>query len=90
MFLDACLRGLGQVCGEITKLNTTPTRTSIRCSCSALSHASQVSFMNSPFCGLFVIAAAIVNSHYYCLMGMLGLVCSTLTAIGMGFNRGIV
>ena len=52
--------------------------------------ARQVIFMNNPVTGLVVIAAATFNSYYYCLMGMLGLVCSTVTAITLGFNDGII
>eukprot|EP00048_Salpingoeca_helianthica_P000101 m.39250 g.39250 ORF g.39250 m.39250 type:complete len:400 (+) comp10112_c0_seq2:295-1494(+) len=60
-FLDALLRGLGQVI-----------------------------FINNPFTGVLVIVAAIVNSYYHCLMGLLGLVCSTGMAHLLGFDEGAI
>eukprot|EP00042_Codosiga_hollandica_P031279 m.188978 g.188978 ORF g.188978 m.188978 type:complete len:489 (-) comp53595_c0_seq2:120-1586(-) len=50
-FVDACLRGLGQVI-----------------------------LVNNPISGILFLIASVINCHYCCILGMVGLVTSTLFA----------
>ena len=48
----------------------------------------QVTFINNPVAGALILAASFVNSTYYGVFGLLGIIVSTLTAYAFSFPRG--